>query len=105
MSASGLTLNLGLRYDLQFLDTDQHRHEQRVAPSGVRVVAGESQRSRRPRERRALLRSCTAPAGGQRHPVRRQHNGSANLHQPSVSAIIPTQAGAPRFRTSCPLDS
>ena len=28
---SRLTLNLGLRYDLQFLEADQHRHQQRLA--------------------------------------------------------------------------
>ena len=38
-SASGLTLNLGLRYDLQFLRADRHRHEQRVAARRVRLVA------------------------------------------------------------------
>ena len=30
-SARALTLNAGLRYDLQFLETHQHRHQQRLA--------------------------------------------------------------------------
>ena len=38
-AAPGLTLNLGLRYDLQFLEHDQHRHEQRLAACRVRLVA------------------------------------------------------------------
>ena len=38
-SARSLTLNLGLRYDLQFLEIDQHRHQQRLAPSRLRLVA------------------------------------------------------------------
>ena len=49
---SSLTLNLGLRYDLQFLEHDQHRHQQRVAAGRVRVVAVGVAGSRGPRQRR-----------------------------------------------------
>ena len=38
-SARGLTLNLGLRYDLQFLRDDRHRHEQPLAARRLRLVA------------------------------------------------------------------
>ena len=36
---SRLTLNGGVRYDLQFLDADQHRHEQCLAAGGLRLGA------------------------------------------------------------------
>ncbi len=73
---SNLTLNLGLRYDLQLSGVRQHRHQQRVAASGDRLVACRVTAPHRPRQRRSVLRSRAAPCGGQRHPVGWQHNRS-----------------------------
>ena len=73
-SARGLTLNLGLRYDLQFLAADRHRHEQRLAARRLRLVAVGVARPDRSRQRRALLRPRAAARGRQRAPVGRQHD-------------------------------
>ena len=99
---SSLTLNLGLRYDLQFLDTintDTNNISPRLgfawSPAGSQdlVVRG------------------SAGIYFDRVPLRAVANGIlsagnttdlANLHQPSVSGIIPTQAGAPVFPNILP---
>ncbi len=66
---SKLTLNLGLRYDLQFVEPIQHGHQQRFAAGWVRVVAIRIAGSRRARRRRAVLRPRAASCRCQRHPV------------------------------------
>ena len=91
-----ITLNLGLRYDLQFLetiDTDRDNVSPRVGRGvvAVRVAAHDRARQRRP-----LLRSRAAARARQRAAVGRQHDGSRNLRQIAVS-LSPTQAGAPVF--------
>ena len=53
---------------------DRHRYQQRVAASRVRLVAVGIAGSRRPRQRRVVLRSRAAACGRQRHPVRGQHD-------------------------------
>jgi hypothetical protein len=99
---SDLTLNLGLRYDLQFLDpinTDTNNVSPRAgfawSPSG-------SQR---------LLVRGSAGLFFDRVPLRAVANAilSAgnttdlnNLHQPNVSGLIPTQDGAPAFPNILP---
>jgi len=99
---SALTLNLGLRYDLQFLDTiqtDRNNVSPRLgfawSPSGTQ---------------RLLVRG----SGGlffDRVPLRAVANAIlsagnttdlTNLHQPSVSGLIPTQDGAPIFPNILP---
>ena len=69
-----LTLNVGLRYDLQFLETintDTNNVSPRV---GLRLVAVRVAAHRRARQRRAVLRSRAAARAGQRAPVGRQHD-------------------------------
>ena len=82
---------------------DQHRYQQRVAEGRVRVVAVDVARI-----------SWSAAVPGlffDRVPLRAVANAIlsagnttdlANLHQPSVSGLIPTQAGAPTFPNILP---
>ena len=71
-----VTLNAGLRYDLQFVDaieTDTNNISPRV---GRRVGAVRGAPHDRARQRRPLLRSRAAARGRQRAAVRQQHDGS-----------------------------
>jgi hypothetical protein len=99
---SGLTLNLGLRYDLQFLqpiNTDTNNVSPRAgfawSPSASRglVVRGN-----------AGLFFDRVPLRAVANAILSAGNTTdlANLHQPSVSGIIPTQAGAPTFPAILP---
>ena len=91
-----LTLNLGLRYDLQFLQDDRDPDRQRFAARRFRVDSvcvapdGDSRRLR------AVLRPHSAAAARQRAAFGGQHDGRRNLQQLSIS-LSPTQAGAPVF--------
>jgi hypothetical protein len=92
-----LTLNLGLRYDLQFLEpinTDTNNVSPRVgfawSPSAARdfIVRGN-----------AGLFFDRVPLRAVGNAILSAGNTTAldKLHQPGVSGIIPTQAGAPTF--------
>ncbi|HKE86420.1 MAG TPA: TonB-dependent receptor [Vicinamibacterales bacterium] len=94
---SALTLNLGLRYDLQFLeivDTDTDNVSPRVgfawSPSSSHdvVVRGN-----------AGVFFDRVPLRAVANAILSADNTTDldNLHQPSVSSIIPSQAGAPTF--------
>jgi hypothetical protein len=99
---SSLTLNLGLRYDLQFLDTID-TDTNNVAPRlGFAWSPGGSQ---------DLIVRGSAGLFFDRVPLRAVANAIlsagnttelANLHQPSVTGLIPTQDGAPAFPNILP---
>ena len=81
-----LTVNAGLRYDIQFLRNDQHRHRQRFTACWVlRGRRRDSAASDRPRKCRPVFRSRAASGGGQCAAVCRQHDRSeraaTNKHQ------------------------
>ena len=96
-AAAGLTLNLGLRYDLQFLhavNTDSNNLSPRAGVAWS------------PSSHRSWLIRGSAGLFFDRVPLRAVANAIlsagnttdvGNLHQPSVSNIVPTQAGAPAF--------
>jgi Carboxypeptidase regulatory-like domain/TonB dependent receptor len=99
---SSLTLNLGLRYDLQFLEpvnTDTNNVSPRVgfawAPSTSQdlVVRGS-----------AGLFFDRVPLRPVANAILSAGNTTdlSRLHQPSVSGLIPTQAGAPTFPNILP---
>ncbi|HZM96968.1 MAG TPA: TonB-dependent receptor [Vicinamibacterales bacterium] len=101
-AGSSLTLNLGLRYDLQFLtpiDTDTNNVSPRVgfawSPSSSPdlVVRGS-----------AGLFFDRVPLRAAANAILSAGNTTDlnNLHQPSVSGLIPTQAGAPIFPNILP---
>jgi hypothetical protein len=94
---SGLTLNLGLRYDLQFLETinaDTNNVSPRVgftwSPSASQnlVVRGSAGLFFDRVPLRAIANAILSAANT---------TDLNNLHQPSVSGIIPTQDGSPTF--------
>ena len=98
----GLTLNVGLRYDLQFLDTietDTNNVSPRVgfawSPSGSQrlVVRGN-----------AGLFFDRIPLRAVANAILSAENSTNlnDLHQPSVSGLIPTQDGAPVFPNILP---
>jgi len=93
----GLTLNVGLRYDLQFLDTvdtDRNNVSPRIGvawtPSAARdlVVRGN-----------AGLFFDRVPLRAVANAILSAGNSTdlTRLHQPSVAGITPAQAGAPIF--------
>jgi hypothetical protein len=97
-----LTLNMGLRYDLQFLepiDTDTNNVSPRLgfawSPSAAHdlVVRGN-----------AGLFFDRVPLRAVANAILSAGNTTDldNLHQPSVSGIIPTQEGAPTFPAILP---
>jgi hypothetical protein len=99
---SSLTLNLGLRYDLQFLEpinTDRNNLSPRVgfawSPSASQdlVIRGG-----------AGLFFDRVPLRAVANAILSAGNTTDlnNLHQPSVSGIIPTQDGAPTFPNILP---
>ena len=99
---SSLTLNLGLRYDVQFLETI-NTDTNNVSPRlGFAWSPGTSQ---------DLIVRGSAGLFFDRVPLRAAANAIlsagnttelANLHQPSVTGLIPTQAGAPVFPNILP---
>lgn len=96
-AASGLTLNLGLRYDLQFIETinaDRNNVSPRVGFAWSPLASSD------------LVVRGSAGMYFDRVPLRPVANALLSagnttdldrLHQPSVSAITPSQAGAPVF--------
>jgi hypothetical protein len=99
---SGLTVNLGLRYDLQYLEsinTDRNNVSPRVGfawtPSGSHdfVVRGS-----------AGLFFDRVPLRPVANAILSAGNTTDvnNLHQPSVAGLIPTQDGAPTFPNILP---
>jgi hypothetical protein len=99
---SSLTLNLGLRYDLQFLDTID-ADTNNVSPRlGFAWSPGTSQ---------DLIVRGSAGLFFDRVPLRAVANAilsagntteSVKLHQPSVTGLLPTQTGAPIFPNILP---
>jgi hypothetical protein len=99
---SSLTLNLGLRYDLQFLepvDTDTNN----IAPRAGFAWS--------PLASHNLVIRGSGGLYFDRVPLRPVANAIlsagnttdlSNLHQPSVAGIVPTQAGAPVFPNILP---
>jgi hypothetical protein len=99
---SGLTLNLGLRYDLQFLEpvnTDTNN----VSPRAGFAWSPSSSHD--------LVVRGSAGLFFDRVPLRAVANAILSagnttdldkLHQPSVSGIVPTQEGAPTFPNILP---
>jgi len=101
-AGSRLTLNLGLRYDLQFLETI-HTDTDNVSPRAGFAWT--------PTASHALVVRGNAGLFFDRVPLRAVANAIlsagnttelANLHQPNVSGLIPTQAGAPVFPNILP---
>jgi hypothetical protein len=95
-----LTLNLGVRYDLQFLETievDRNNVSPRAgfawSPSHDLIVRGN-----------AGLFFDRVPLRAVANAILSAGNSTDldSLHQPSVSGIIPTQAGAPIFPAILP---
>jgi len=101
-AGSGLTLNLGLRYDLQFLDTIS-TDTSNVSP---RVGFAWS-----PSRAHGVIVRGSAGLFFDRVPLRAVANAIlsagnttelSNLRQPGVSGLIPTQDGAPVFPNILP---
>ncbi len=99
---SALTLNLGLRYDLQFLETIRTDTDNLSPRAGVAWA---------PTASHTLVVRANAGLFFDRVPLRPVANAIlsagnstdlASLQQPSVSGIIPTQAGAPVFPNILP---
>jgi len=96
-AGSRLTLNLGLRYDLQFLESI-HTDTDNVSPRAGFAWT--------PTASHALVVRGNAGLFFDRIPLRAVANAIlsagnttelTSLHQPNVSGLIPTQAGAPVF--------
>jgi hypothetical protein len=101
-AGSDLTLNLGLRYDLQFLEPI-HTDTDNVSPRAGFAWT--------PLASDALVVRGNAGLFYDRVPLRAVANAIlsaanttdlANLQQPTVSGLIPTQAGAPVFPAILP---
>ena len=90
-ASSRVTLNAGVRYDLQMLDTIETDTNNAVAANrrGHRPVRGAA--DRHPRECGVVLRPGSAPRPGERAALRRQqhrHDGvAAGHHQPVADAV------------------
>ena len=101
-ASSRLTLNVGLRYDLQFLETI-NTDTNNVSPRAGFVWA--------PTASQDFVVRGGAGVFFDRVPLRAVANAllsagnsteAAQLHQPQVSGILPTQAGAPVFPNILP---
>jgi hypothetical protein len=101
-AGAGLTLNLGLRYDLQFLDT---------ISTDTNNVSPRAGFAWTPSPSHALVVRGNAGLFFDRVPLRPVANALLSagnttdltrLHQPTVSGLIPTQAGAPVFPNVLP---
>ena len=102
-ASSRLTLNAGVRYDLQFLETINTDTEQRVAAGGLRMGADRVAGLPRARRGGCVLRSGAAARRGECAACQREtRRTSRQLRQPQVSGILPTQAGAPVFPNILP---
>ena len=96
-SAPRLTLNAGLRYDLQFLETiktDTNNVSPRV---GFAWAPFASRRTRGSRQRRTLLRPRAAARAWPTRCCRPETPPTSRTCGRSASACRPTQAGAPVF--------
>ena len=101
-SSPRLTLNAGLRYDLQFLETIQTDTEQPLAARRLRVDAlRASRRSDRARQRRHVLRPRAAARRGQRAAVGGQHHRPRAAAADRTSACRRRRPARRRSRTSC----
>ena len=96
-AGSNLTLNLGLRYDLQYLEPTN------TDPNNISPRAGFAWT---PSASRDFVVRGSAGLFFDRVPLRAVANAIlsagnttdiSNLHQPSVAGLIPTQDGAPKF--------
>jgi hypothetical protein len=96
-----VTLNAGVRYDLQFLETINTDSNKRVSARRHCLVPFQI-----PAERssaaapRLFYESRSASGAGQRRVVRGQLDGPRQPASDPMSALSPTQAGAPSFPTS-----
>ena len=97
----GLTLNAGLRYDLQWLETIS-TDSNNVSPRAGFVWAPVRRREDdRPRECRAVLRPRAAPGAGQRAALRRETRPTSTAFARSASPCRRLNPARPCFRTSC----
>ena len=90
---NSVTINAGVRYDLQLLETittDRNNVSPRV---GVAWTPSESAPHHRARQRRPLLRSRPAARARQRAVVGRQHHRRRRALRQFVVSLSPTQSG------------